>query len=315
MSDSQQKAGETDLPPSNTSAGMLTRRGFLAAAGLSTAGFVFYSGEIARHAIDIVERTVHIADLPAAFHGYRIVQLSDIHYDNFSEPGFIRHAVQQINALAPDLVLFTGDYITKAPGIYTLGSEHAHLCAEILKDVACPQRYAIMGNHDAFVGAEIVARAMVASGIPVLSDSYQPIERDGQRLWLVGLKDASFDKNLPDLQAATPPALPREPILLMVHEPDYVDAILDSPLGQRTDLVFAGHSHGGQICMPVMGPVFLPPLGKKYVNGLFRFPASGSGGGKIPQLYVNRGLGTVGLPLRLNCPPEITMITLSAEAV
>jgi hypothetical protein len=295
------------------SAGKLTRRSFLAAAGLSTAGLVFYSGEIARHEIEIVQRTVYIADLPSAFHGLRIAQLSDIHYDNFSEPGFVRRAVQHINALAPDLVLFTGDYVSKAPGMSTLGPQHAHLCAEILKEVACTERYAVLGNHDVSISAAVVTEALVTNGIPVLADAYHPLERDGQRLWIVGLKDADLLIFPPDLQAATPPALPNEPILLMVHEPDYTDILLTSPLGARTDLVFSGHSHGGQIRVPMLGPVFLPTLGKKYVEGLFRFPATGNE--KSVQLYVNRGLGTIGLPLRLNCPPEITLITLSAEPV
>jgi uncharacterized protein len=295
------------------SPGMLTRRGFLAAAGLSTAGLVFYSGEIARHEIEIVHRTVHIANLPAAFHGLRIAQLSDIHYDHFSEPGFVRRAVQHINTLAPDLVLFTGDYVSKAPGMSTLGPQHAHLCAEILKEVACPERYAVLGNHDVSVGAAMVTEALVTNGIPVLADTWHPLERDGQRLWIVGLQDASLPILLPDLQAAMPPALANEPILLMVHEPDYTDKILASPLGAHIDLVLSGHSHGGQICAPLVGPVFLPKLGQKYVSGLFRFPAAGNG--KTVQLYVNRGLGTVGLPLRLNCPPEITLLTLSAEPV
>jgi len=82
-------------------------------------------------------------------------------------------------------------------------------------------------------------------------------------------------------------------------------------LGQRANLVLAGHSHGGQIRLPGIGPIFTPPLGKKYVSGLYRFPHADT----TSLLYVNRGLGTVGLPLRLWCPPEITLITLSAEPV
>jgi len=197
--------------------------------------------------------------------------------------------------------------------MFTLTARHSHLCAEILKEVACPQRYAIMGNHDVFVGSEIVTRALVENGIPVLSDTWQSIERGGQRLWLVGLRDASTRSVPPDLDAAMPPALPQEPILLMVHEPDYMDTLLDSALGRRTDLVLSGHTHGGQIRLPLIGPIYLPLLGQKYVEGLIPFPVAGTN--KTVQLYVNRGLGTIGLPLRLNCPPEITLITLSAESV
>jgi len=289
---------------------LLTRRRFLATAGLCTAGLTFYAGEIDRHAIEIVSQTIHITNLPDAFHGMRIAQLSDIHYDNFSEPGFVRHAIQKINALAPDMVLFTGDYVSKGPSSRVLNEDHAQHCAAILNDVLCPQRYAVLGNHDASVGAAMVTDALTSNGIPVLSDTYRALERDGQRVWLVGLHDAGTLSALPDLNAATPPA-GDEPVLLMVHEPDYADILMASPLAARTDLMLAGHSHGGQIRLPVIGPLFRPPWGKKYVNGLFHFPQNG----KTVQLYVNRGLGTVGLPLRFYCPPEITLITLSAEPV
>ena len=302
----EQHAGGGEPSPGN----LLTRRRFLTTAGLCTTGFAFYAGEIARHAIETVPITIYIANLPDAFHGLRIAQLSDIHYDNFSEPSFVRHAVNKINDLAPDLVLFTGDYVSKGPTPYALNKHHAELCAGILKDVTCPERYAVLGNHDMAVGPHAVTAALVSNGIPVLIDSYRALERDGQRLWLVGLNDAGTAGIRPDPIAAAPPA-GTEPILLMVHEPDYTDYLLDSPLGARTDLIFSGHSHGGQVCLPIIGPLFEPPWGREYVKGLFRFPRKD----KTVQLYVNRGLGTVGLPLRLNCPPEITLITLSAEPV
>ncbi len=143
MSESRQKAGETRVSPTGSSASS-------AAAASSRRpdsrppGLVLYSGEIrrspTRSSSDAALSTS--PDLPGTFHGLRIAQLSDIHYDNYSEPAFVRHAVQQINALAPDLVLFTGDFVTRAPEMYPLTARHAHLCAEILKDVACSQRYA-----------------------------------------------------------------------------------------------------------------------------------------------------------------------------
>jgi predicted MPP superfamily phosphohydrolase len=88
----------------------------------------------------------------------------------------------------------------------------------------------------------------------------------------------------------------------MCHEPDYADTLALDPRFQRVDLMLSGHSHGGQVRMPFAGPLILPPLGKKYVEGLFHLGHT--------QLYVNRGIGTVGMPFRLDCPAEITEITL-----
>ena len=98
------------------------------------------------------------------------------------------------------------------------------------------------------------------------------------------------------------PAKPDGPVLLMAHEPDYADDVVAHPRGPLVDLMLAGHSHGGQIRLPWVGPLVLPPMGVKYPEGHYRFNQM--------QLYVNRGIGTVGLPFRLNCPPEITVITL-----
>jgi predicted MPP superfamily phosphohydrolase len=90
----------------------------------------------------------------------------------------------------------------------------------------------------------------------------------------------------------------------MAHEPDYADTVMAHPRGHLVDLMLSGHSHGGQIRLPFLGPLILPPLGEKYPEGHYRFNRM--------QLYVNRGIGTVGLPFRLNCPPEITVITLQS---
>jgi len=106
---------------------------------------------------------------------------------------------------------------------------------------------------------------------------------------------------VPDLGSAIP-ANPDGPVLLMSHGPDYADEVLAHPRGRLVDLMLAGHSHGGQVRLPLVGALHTPPGGKKYVEGLFRI-------GRM-QLYVNRGIGTVGVPFRLNCPPEITLLTL-----
>jgi uncharacterized protein len=276
-----------------------TRRNFLIGTGATAAGFALYAGEIARHEIDIVQRPIAIANLPAAFHGYRIVQISDIHLDEYTEPYFLERIVHQVNGLAPDLVLLTGDFITHGSLTFIAGKHAVHRCAEILTTLTAPLRYAILGNHDVAFNAPLVIQALTSHGTPVLINQYVPIERNGGRFWLCGVDDPATSH--PDLDL-TIPEKPDGPVLLMAHEPDYADDVAAHPRGPLVDLMLAGHSHGGQVRLPFLGALILPPMGEKYPEGLYRL--------KQMQLYVNRGIGTVGLPFRLNCPPEITVITL-----
>jgi hypothetical protein len=133
----------------------------------------------------------------------------------------------------------------------------------------------------------------------VLANSLVPLERNGQRIWLAGIKDVLEGK--PDLDAALPARKSEhEPVILLAHEPDFADYAV----GRQVDLVLSGHTHGGQILLPLLPPLFLPDMGIKYVHGLFRMRDG-------MQLYVNRGIGAVTLPFRFRCQPEITVITLA----
>jgi uncharacterized protein len=276
-----------------------TRRNFLIGTGAIAAGMTLYSGEIARHEIDIVPRTIPIANLPSPFHGYRIVQLSDIHLDEYTEPFFFERIVRHVNALAPDLVLLTGDFITNGAMTFMAGRHATHRCAEIVATLTAPLRYAILGNHDVAYNAPLVTEALTSRGTPVLINQHVAIEKNGSRLWICGLEDPGTSHPNLDL---TVPADPGAPVILLSHEPDYADTVTAHPRGHLVDLMLAGHSHGGQIRLPFLGPLVLPPMGEKYPEGPYQF--------KQMQLYVNRGIGTVGLPFRLNCPPEITVLTL-----
>ncbi|WP_158945275.1 metallophosphoesterase [Granulicella sp. S190] len=286
-------------PPSQPS--RFTRRNFLIGTGTTAAAFALYAGEIARHEIGIVQRPIDIANLPAAFHGYRIVQLSDIHLDEYTEPFFFERVIEKVNTLAADLVLLTGDFITHGSLTFFNGKHAVHRCAEIISTLTAPLRYGILGNHDVAVSAPMVIQALSSRGTPLLVNQHLPIERNGARLWLCGVDDPGT--SAPDLNLAIPTA-PDGPVILMAHEPDYADTVVAHPRGPLVDLMLSGHSHGGQVRLPFLGPLILPPLGERYPEGHYRFNRM--------QLYVNRGLGTVGLPFRLNCPPEITVITLGA---
>ena len=278
----------------------LTRRNFLWMAAGSAAGLAFYAGEIAPHELEIIYLTIRLPRLPDAFAGMKIVQISDLHFQEYTEAAFLEAIVGRVNEVGPDLVVLTGDFVSNNPLPKHFSINLGYQCAEILNRIQCPLRYAILGNHDAIVSSRAVTDALQTQGIPVLADSSVPIERDGRRIWLAGTKDALEQK--PDLTATLPAGRrpDQEPVILLVHEPDYADRAL----GRKIDLMLSGHTHGGQIRIPFLPPLLLPGMGTKYVHGLFRLPDG-------MQLYVNRGIGAVNLPFRFRCPPEITVITLA----
>ena len=281
------------------SARSITRRSFLVGASAAGLSLAAYGGTHARHEIEVTHRTLRIRDLPDAFVGFRLVQLSDIHLEEYTEAWFLKRAVDLINQLNPELVLITGDFVSRGPASDKYAWRAAGTAAEVLEGLKAPQRYACLGNHDVGVGAGHVIAPLAAHGTPMLIDSYIPIERGSDYFWLCGSDDAGTRD--PDLNLAVPDA-PSAPVILMCHEPDYVDHVIRHPRFPWIDAMLSGHTHGGQVRLPVLGPLILPPMGKKYIEGSFRF-------GDM-ELYVNRGLGTVGLPLRLNCPAEITQFTM-----
>jgi hypothetical protein len=281
----------------------VSRRSFLIAAGAAAIGFPLYAAEVSRHEISIDRRTLYIKHLPDIFHGFRIVQISDFHYGEFTEPYFLREIVRHVNRLKPDAVVFNGDYVTMGLMPKATTISNAAPCAEILSGVECALRFAVLGNHDSAYAEPAVIDALRTHHLPLLYNSNVPIERGGKRLWMAGTGDAC-DKKV-DLDKAVPAVSQKgsEPVVLLVHEPD----ILPHVARYNVDLMLSGHTHGGQVRFPLLPPVHLPPLGQKYVQGLFRHGST--------QLYVNRGIGTVGVPMRFNCPPEIAEITLSASPV
>jgi len=288
-------------PPQPASLGrtVFTRRNFLWLAAGSAAGVAFYAGEISRHELQIVYRTIALPRLPDPFAGWKMVQISDFHFREYTEAAFIEAVVRRVNEEAPDLVVLTGDFVSSKPLPRHFAAKMGYHCAELLSQIKCPLRYAILGNHDALVGAHAVTDALVTHGIPVLANSSVALERDRRRLWLAGTQDALEAR--PSLTAALPAGRnpDQEPLILLAHEPDYAD----HAIGRQIDLVLSGHTHGGQIRLPFLPPLFLPEMGTKYVQGLFRL-------GDGMQLYVNRGIGAVNLPFRFRCPPEISVITL-----
>jgi uncharacterized protein len=282
------------------------RRRLLQFSGAAAAlGLLGYACEFERHNLEVAERTIRLARLPDALDGLRIAQISDLHYEQYAEAFFVEKVVAQVNQLVPDLVVITGDYVTERRSASCRRSaEMSFPCAEILSRIECDKRWAVLGNHDERAGSALVIKALESRGFPVLENRHVAYERNGARLWIAGVKSASESE--PDLRAAVPPWLKSsgDPVLLLAHEPDFADQVVEYG---GVDLMLSGHTHGGQVRLPFLGATVRPPLGRKYVKGLFRLPND-------LQLYVNRGIGAMMLPVRFRCRPEITLITLRSTA-
>lgn len=244
---------------------------------------------------------VRLTRLPAAFDGFAIAQLSDFHYDEHSVAP-ISTAIEIVNRLRPDVVVLTGDFVTVPPFHRRFHTAQRALraaepCARLLANLQ-PRlaMAAVLGNHDVDASAPRVTAILHSHGIPVLRNRSIPLEQRGSRIWLCGLD--SLWQGAADLDLALQPVPREEMVVLLVHEPDFADQAAHYPV----DLQLSGHSHGGQIWLPGIGAPWLPPFARKYPRGMHRI-------GPL-TLYTNMGLGTIRVPVRLNCPPEVTLFTL-----
>ena len=278
-----------------------SRRDFLKVGGIAAVGLPLYAGEISRHEISVQRINITLPHLPDAFRGFTIAQISDFHYAEYTEAFFIRHVVDRVNKLKPDTVALTGDFITNGFWSAQDTVRFAGECAEILSHLQCPVRYAVLGNHDCAekLYKNAVTDALDSQGIPVLNNRSVPLERGAARVWLAGTGDAICGDFGIDQALPPPPVRDGEPLILLAHEPD----VLPLVAAHNVDLMLSGHTHGGQVRIPFLPAMFLPGLGQHYIEGHYRLGPT--------QLYVNRGVGTVNLPFRFNCPPEITLVTLA----
>jgi predicted MPP superfamily phosphohydrolase len=250
----------------------------------------------------IVYQIFFLPRWPERLEGFTIAVLSDFHYDPYFSAHPLHAAIAMVNGLHPDLIVLTGDFVS----VPLVGDEKkaafaAEPCARLLRQMTAPHGlWAVMGNHDDGTDSQHVTRALQAENIQVLANQSQAIERDGARIWLAGVNDVlSKAADLPQTLRRVPAG---EAVILLAHEPDFADEASRFPI----DLQISGHSHGGQVRLPLLPPLYLPTLAKKYVWGKYQV-------GPL-ALYTNAGLGTVGVPMRLNCPPEITLLTLRPSA-
>lgn len=235
---------------------------------------------------------IPLKDLKPALEGFTIVQLSDIHLRPFTKPDLVKKAVELSNCLRPDLVVLTGDYVW-------LDQEAAFELAPILAGLNARHGvYSVLGNHDLWLDVRVVKAAFAEAGLPMLVNQGLEVNAGNGSFYLAGLDDGWSGKM--DIQSALEKAPAGAPVVLLLHEPDLVD---ETSLDPRISLQLSGHTHGGQVRLAGKPLNFALHLGKKYNQGLFRVNET--------WLYTNRGLGVISVPVRYNCPPEVTLLTLT----
>ncbi len=259
------------------------------AGGLATTG---YATLFEPNRLKISQTRVQIKRLPSSLDGLRIVLMTDFHLFPFTTVELIQQAIQQAGALSPDLVLLAGDFVySDAEAACELSPILAQLNPKL-------GSFAVLGNHDHVKGAAIVRSALERSGIEVLNNRGIVLPIGSNSFYLAGID--SMAAGQPDVRASFASYRGEVTTLVLAHEPDTIDYYSGLvPI----DLQLSGHSHGGQIRLPGIGPVILPTWGRRYPRGLYRI--------KDAQLFTSQGIGMVDLPLRVNCPPEIAEITLT----
>jgi len=267
-----------------------------------TLATIVQAAVIEPYQVEITHQPIRLAKLSPQFRGFRIVQLSDIHHSAFLGEAEIAEAARCANQLQPDLIALTGDYVSHSRD-YIAG------CARALGRLRAPHGvFAVLGNHDHWTDGEMMAAALTAEGIRVLSNECVRIEREEAHLRLAGIDDLMAKRN--DLPAALAGTTRKEARILLAHNP----AIIREAAREGVDLVLSGHTHGGQINWRLLAGRSEQTTTRWLRRPSPRFTrARGYARLGATQIYVNRGLGTSVVPLRYGCPPEITVIELHPE--
>jgi predicted MPP superfamily phosphohydrolase len=239
--------------------------------------------------LTIEHQPIYLPRLPLPFDGFRIVQLSDIHHSPFTSIKQIERAVETANSLQPDMIALTGDYVSKE-------RRYAAPCAELLGTLRARHGvFAVLGNHDHWTDAALITDLFRAEGITVLVNQGMHFEKDDAAFWLAGVDDTMV--GLEDLSLALAGSSEDEMKLLLAHNP----VILRKAARAGVDLVLSGHTHGGQVNLRSE---------RSDADRARRRPRKGLASLGETQIYITRGLGTVVLPVRIGCPPEVSLLEL-----
>jgi len=260
----------------------------LAVYGSPVAAFG-YGSLIESNVVSVTEAEIPLPDRHAHLDGLKIAVMGDFHHDDWGSDRHIRAAVNKINDRAVDVVILVGDYISDDIAAME------PLCAALSGLRPRLGTFAILGNHDCWHFDPAIPRLLGEVGIHLLVNE----SRDFGDFVVTGLD--SFWGGKPDLPFALDKIDRDKPVFVGWHEPDLFD-MYDDP---RVFLQLSGHTHGGQVCAPFYGPLLLPKYGEKYPYGHY---LDGD-----RSLFVTRGIGTLGVPARFLCPPEVALLTMTAK--
>jgi predicted MPP superfamily phosphohydrolase len=285
----------------------ITRRGFLnflgygfINLGLLSMGDIAYDMFVERGSFSVETIQLTLKRLPKVFSGLRIAQISDIHMGGWMNPDRFQQVANIIKAESPDLLLITGDFLL---GHHFSDAEKQAIVdlIPILSSLAGSiPSFAVLGNHDYWTSSEAIRQMLFSCGITDLTNTVFTLTREKESLHLCGVDD--IWKGDVRLDHVISKLKDDSCAILMAHEPDFADT---SAATGKFDLQISGHTHGGQVNLPLLGPPVRPYLGQKYPIGLYKI-------GNMFQ-YTNRGVGMARLPIRFNCPPEITIFVLESD--
>lgn len=270
------------------------------AGGITFASFAgtYYATELEPLWVEVSQVEIPLGRLPKVFDGYRILQISDIHIGGWMNHERLADVVELALAQKPDLVVMTGDYVIGRRWDETIANAAVDF-ADVIKPLAeAYTTLGVLGNHDHWTDAAQARTMLANAGVIDISNDVYRIRRDGEDFYIAGVDDVSEGKHrLEEVVAKLPPDTAT---ILLAHEPDYADV---TSLTGKFLLQLSGHSHGGQVSIPFVGPPVLPRWARKYPAGLYRLAGM--------WLYTNRGVGMTAPFVRFNCRPEITVFTLN----
>jgi predicted MPP superfamily phosphohydrolase len=269
-----------------------TPRGKVAAA-TALLSCVVYAREVETRRVEVRHVTLTLPRLAPGFDGYRVVQIGDLHLDDWTKPERLSGIVEKINGQRPDLVAITGDFASYSAEQL----DEQRLIGALRALRARDGCVAILGNHDYLTDVKLVRRCIREGGGRELINSVLTLKRGDAALHVAGIDDVMEGRSRLDLVLRELPE--SGAAILLAHEPDFADV---SAATGRFDLQLSGHSHGGQIGVPLLRRLVLPPFSQRYTSGLHQVRGM--------LQYTNRGLGFVHLHARFLCRPEITVFTL-----